>query len=339
MSTHKGKCPRCAQAVLPSDRFCEGCGNTLSVLVQVAIPRPGRSTESVCTDCGGDVFTDDYCTACGNLRAEPDRDEVDVGGIALITDRGIEHTRNEDCAAAGVARAIGTRRSSVAVTVCDGVSTSSAAHTAASAASSAGVDAMLAALAACRTGAAAVLAGLTHAARAAAKACGPDTSVAPSCTYTGAVVIASDDGSVRISVGNVGDSRAYWLPDPPGAAEQLTVDDSVAQELITAGAHEGSDAVRAGAHVLTRWLGADADSPAWADTGVRTITATEPGTLVLCTDGLWNYLPGADQIARFCSGADAAATARALVDYALSAGGHDNITVAVIPIGGYREFS
>ena len=54
----------------------------------------------------------------------------------------------------------------------------------------------------------------------------------------------------------------------------------------------------------------------------------------MCTDGLWNYLPEADDIARFCAGTDAAAAARALVDYALRAGGQDNITVVVIPIGG-----
>ena len=50
---------------------------------------------------------------------------------------------------------------------------------------------------------------------------------------------------------------------------------------------------------------------------VRTVTAAGPGSLVMCTDGLWNYLPDADDIARFCAGTDAAAAARALVDYAL----------------------
>ena len=41
---------------------------------------------------------------------------------------------------------------------------------------------------------------------------------------------------MEVTVGNVGDSRAYWLPEPPAPAQQLTVDDSVAQELMTAGA-------------------------------------------------------------------------------------------------------
>jgi serine/threonine protein phosphatase PrpC len=55
---------------------------------------------------------------------------------------------------------------------------------------------------------------------------------------------------------------------------------------------------------------------------------------LLCSDGLWNYLPDAADIARFCSDADPTAAARALTEFALDAGGQDNITVAVIPIGG-----
>jgi serine/threonine protein phosphatase PrpC len=54
----------------------------------------------------------------------------------------------------------------------------------------------------------------------------------------------------------------------------------------------------------------------------------------MCSDGLWNYLPEAADIARFCAGTDPVAAARALTEYALQAGGDDNITVTVIPIGG-----
>jgi len=200
---------------------------------------------------------------------------------------------------------------------------------------------MLGALAASCNGRAAVLAGLAAAAKAAAAAWAgtEDPSAAPSCTYAAVTVVPSPTGTVQITVGNVGDGRVYWLPEPPAATQRLTVDDSVAQELITAGVSADSDAVRAGAHTLTRWLGADAGSKPWSDSSVHTITASGPGSLLLCTDGLWNYLPEADDIARLCTGADTAAAAAALVDYALQAGGHDNVTVAVIPIGGPHEFS
>ena len=66
----------------------------------------------------------------------------------------------------------------------------------------------------------------------------------------------------------------------------------------------------------------------------QAITVVGPGSLLLCSDGLWNYLPEPADLARFCTGNDPTVAARALTEYALQAGGHDNITVAVIPIGG-----
>jgi serine/threonine protein phosphatase PrpC len=292
-----------------------------------------------CADCGNETYVDDYCAVCGSRRAEPDRDETTLDGIVLITDRGVEHARNEDAAAAGIVASGWDGRDgldAVAVAICDGVSTSTAADAAAVSASAAGVDAMLKAIAASDKSRAAVLAGLADAAEAAASA-GPasvDPAMAPSCTYAAAIIIPAPEGAVQITVGNVGDSRVYWLPDPPEPPQCLTVDDSLAQELISAGVPADSDAVFSGAHTLTRWLGADAESTPWSESSVRTITTADRGAVVMCTDGLWNYLPEADDIARVCAGNDSKAAARALVDYALRAGGQDNITVVVIPIGG-----
>jgi serine/threonine protein phosphatase PrpC len=311
-------------------------GQDASEIRRVAIPRSGRDVDGPCTDCGNDTHLDEYCTVCGNRRAEPDRDQAEVGGIVLITDRGLEHTRNEDAAAAGTVAGDATEPDSIAVAVCDGVSTSGDAHIAAIAASNAGVDAMLAALAASRNSRSAMLAGLTEAANAAAAP--TNSSSAPSCTYTAGVVVATSAGTVQITVGNVGDSRAYWLPEPPTPPQQLTVDDSLAQELITAGAAADSEAVQRGAHTLTRWLGADSEAKPWSESSVHTFTPGGRGWLLMCSDGLWNYLPEAADIAQLCTGLDPAAAARALVQFALDAGGQDNITVAVVPIGDFHEF-
>ena len=338
MNSEGVTCMQCGAISVPEDLFCEGCGALLRAVRRVAIPGQAQSQEIPCADCGGATYVDDYCAACGNRRAEPAREQADLDGIVLITDRGLEHPRNEDAAAAGiVACASGD---AIAVAVCDGVSSSTAADTAAKAASIAGVDAMLTALAAERKPESAVLAGLTDAAQAAAAAGAdtPDLCIAPSCTYSAVTIVPAAEGKTEIAVGNVGDSRTYWIPDPPSHARCLTVDDSVAQELISAGAAAESDAVQAGAHTITRWLGADASPTPWSDSSVRPITLDGPGVLLVCTDGLWNYLPEADDIARICGGYGAAEAAGALVDYALSAGGHDNITVVVIPIGGPREY-
>ncbi|MCW2588782.1 MAG: serine/threonine protein phosphatase [Mycobacterium sp.] len=334
MTGPQAACPSCATLVAQADRFCESCGAPLVEVPEpevsrVAIPRAGQAVEGPCSDCGNSTFTDGYCTGCGHRRAEPDRDEALLGAIALITDRGLHHARNEDAAAAGIVS------DAVAVVVCDGVSTSGEAQLAAVAASKAGVDGMVTALAASKGARAAVLAGLADAAKAAVDVgLGGDSATAPSCTYTAATVVPTSEGAVEITVGNVGDSRAYWLPDPPAAARQLTVDDSVAQELMTAGAAADSELVQRGAHTLTRWLGADSEPTPWADSSVQAITVVGPGSLLLCSDGLWNYLPDPADIARFCTGTDPTAAARALTEFALKAGGHDNITVAVIPIGG-----
>jgi len=299
----------------------------------VAIPRP-VTVEGPCADCGNDAFSDGYCTGCGHRRAAPDRDEAQLGTMALVTDRGLVHSRNEDAAAAGMMTGVPDRPQAIAVVVCDGVSTSGEPQVASAAASKAGVEGMLTELADAGTTHAAVVAGLAAATKAAAEAAtGLDPQNAPSCTYTGAALVSKGQGAVEITVGNVGDSRAYWLPEPPELARQLTLDDSVAQELMTAGAAPDSELVQRGAHTITRWLGADSEPQPWADSSVQTLTVTGPGALLLCSDGLWNYLPGAADIARFCSGVDPMAAARALTDFAIQAGGNDNITVAVIPIG------
>ncbi|MDT5339834.1 MAG: family protein phosphatase, partial [Mycobacterium sp.] len=276
-----------------------------------------------------------YCSGCGHRRAEPDRDEAQLGPMVLVTDRGLHHARNEDAAAAGMVSGIPGRREALAIAVCDGVSTSGEPQVAAVAASKAGVEGMLAALAESGPTHEAVLAGLAEATKAAADAgTGMDPANAPSCTYTAAAVVSNAEGTVEITVGSVGDSRAYWLPEPPEPPQQLTVDDSVAQELMTAGASANSEFVLRGAHTITRWLGADSEAKPWSDSSVQTITPVGPGWLLLCSDGLWNYLPEAADIARFCAGTEPSAAARALTEHALQAGGIDNITVAVIPIGG-----
>jgi len=337
VTASSGLCPRCGATATRADRFCENCGTLLAVPHRVSLPRADDPIGDPCADCGNQSFTDGYCTVCGHRAAAPDRDEIELGGIALISDRGRVRARNEDAAAAGVVD-VGADgpRFAIAAAVCDGVATAGDAHTAAAVAANAGVDTMLRILAASGETSEAALAGLTDAAEAAgAVRRGPAKS--PACTYTAAAVVPTAAGTTVITVANVGDSRAYWLPEDPAVPQLLTSDDSLARELIAAGVAPDSRAVLAGAHTLTRWLGADARIRP-TDSDVTTITATGPGVLLLCSDGLWNYFPGADDIGRLRSGGGPADTARTLVARALESGGGDNITVVVIPIGGSHEF-
>ncbi len=342
MSREEVTCMQCGATVVPADRFCESCGAILRAIRRVAIPGPATALDAPCADCGNETYVDDYCTACGNRRAEPARDQADLDGIVLITDRGLEHPRNEDAAAAGiVAGAAGEQPPAIAVTVCDGVSTSADAQARRGERLDGGRRRDAACARRFATGAVGGAGGPDRCRHRRGR-CGsrqPGSDHGTVVHLCGGGRRSDRGGTAEITVGNVGDSRVYWLPEPPAPAQCLTVDDSVAQELITAGVPADSEAVQAGAHTLTRWLGADAEPTPWSESSVRTHHHHRPrACCVMCTDGLWNYLPEADDIARFCIGADADAAARALVDYALAAGGHDNITVAVIPIGGLHEY-
>jgi serine/threonine protein phosphatase PrpC len=132
----------------------------------------------------------------------------------------------------------------------------------------------------------------------------------------------------------LGDSRAYWLgAGPGGAAERLTTDDSLAGEMVAAGlVSEDAAMALPGSHVVTGWVGADAAGTA---PHVTTFAPPGPGVLLLCSDGLWNYRPGAADLAELAlPGAltDPLGTAAALVSFALEAGGMDNITVVLAPV-------
>jgi serine/threonine protein phosphatase PrpC len=163
----------------------------------------------------------------------------------------------------------------------------------------------------------------------------------PACTYVSAVV-----SQQTVTIGWVGDSRAYWIAtahtavpegNGHGGSVLLTRDDSWA-DLMIARRRMSEEAARADprAHLLTGWLGADADSPS---PHTVTFRPPGPGMVVICSDGLWNHLPEPSQLESATAGALRAAprrdgllaVARALVQAALDAGGHDNVTVVLIP--------
>jgi serine/threonine protein phosphatase PrpC len=151
---------------------------------------------------------------------------------------------------------------------------------------------------------------------------------APAATFVSAVLTAD-----TATLCWLGDSRAYWLGDGDGAtARRLTRDDSLAEEMVAAGLLDEAEALAVPqAHVVTRWVGADL-----AGEAAHVVRFEPPGTgvLLLCSDGLWNYAPGAaDLAARALPRAltDPLAAAADLVAFALGAGGHDNVTAVLAP--------
>jgi serine/threonine protein phosphatase PrpC len=140
-------------------------------------------------------------------------------------------------------------------------------------------------------------------------------------------VVAPDE----VTIGWVGDSRAYWLPDADGGATCLTVDDSVAGRAAARGV-----AVPSGwpEGALVRWLGADATDTA---PHLRAFTPTEPGRVLVCSDGLFKYRPEPAELAATAPRLRPLETVQALVRFALDSGGADNISAAILPVPTPKE--
>jgi serine/threonine protein phosphatase PrpC len=322
-------CPTCSGTVSAGERFCEACGAKLA-------PSPPVEEAQLCPSCGGAVADDGYCTRCG-ARATSPRDhftEQPAPWVAGVCDRGVRHSRNEDAVALDAWAEPGSR---AVLVVCDGASSSTESDVASLAAARAARTLLaISSPQGLRTMAARV-AATAKALEAAADAANdaviahtpPGWANPAACTFVAAVV----DESLLV-VGWVGDSRAYWLPDV-GEARLLTVDDSYAAEQIAEGVARAEAERGPQAHAITRWLGVD--TPDHTPSTVS-IDLGEPGWVLVCSDGLWNYCSEPRDLAALvreksgATGSTPLELADALVGWANDQGGADNITVGVARI-------
>lgn len=131
-------------------------------------------------------------------------------------------------------------------------------------------------------------------------------------------LVSGDD----VLLGNVGDSRAYEITD--GSIEQLTVDQSLVQELLDQGAispDEVDDHPQR--HVLSQALG--------------TTERVEPdisqhvlsGTLLVCSDGLTEEVSDATIANRVAKADSLETAAEDLIETANANGGSDNISIVL----------
>ncbi|MER5193399.1 PP2C family serine/threonine-protein phosphatase [Streptomyces sp. NPDC002755] len=294
-------------------------------------------TAQVCVACrAGRVDDDGYCENCGHAQPrERDHMELESGPLAAVSDRGLRHHRNED--AFGLARtALPDGSPALVAIVCDGVSSATRPDDASLAASKAARESLLAALPQGTHPQQAMHEAIVAASYAVnALADEPATARehaphqnAPACTLVGSIVTPG-----LLVVGWVGDSRAYWVPsDRTSPPARLTEDDSWAAQMVAAGLMSEAEAYAdERAHAITGWLGADAYE---LEPHTASFKPDRPGVVVVCTDGLWNYAEAAEDMAEVVP-PDASArplhSARVLVGHALDGGGHDNVTVAVVP--------
>ena len=125
----------------------------------------------------------------------------------------------------------------------------------------------------------------------------------------------------NLCIAHIGDSRCYRYRH--GELQQLTVDHSMAQELLHAGAAANNLSYR---NVLTRTLGVDT----CVEPEVTMQTTEIDDVYLLCSDGLSSYIKD-DHIVNILKESGGLSQAVSdLVNAANTAGGNDNVSVVLV---------
>lgn len=127
----------------------------------------------------------------------------------------------------------------------------------------------------------------------------------------------------------VGDSRAYLFRD--GGLRPLTRDHSYVQTLVDAGVLDAATAAHyPERHVLARCIGGG--GLARDEVDADTVEVGSGDRVLLCSDGLTGELDDDTIAALLARCAEDHAAVDALVEAALAAGGHDNVSVVVATV-------
>lgn len=288
----------------------------------------------LCEKCGANVNSDDnFCEECGaSLKggtkkinpldeAFPKSDtEVYDKNLAVVTNIGRRHAKNEDAG-----RILRLQNGEDVLIVSDGVSSSNAATSA----SRMAIDVIKERLIKNDKSPGEMIVSAIHDADDSIKTLPFETRedgiYGPEATVITAMVYGT-----TATIGWVGDSRAYVIKD--GGQKLLTTDDSWIEMVVAAGSMTREEAVKDRlAHCVTQVLGMHDQN---IEVHITEHELSKGDILLLCSDGLWNYFQGENEllmaITAFGINSDAAQICNHLVGLANSAGGHDNITAAML---------
>ena len=130
----------------------------------------------------------------------------------------------------------------------------------------------------------------------------------------------------KVIIFNIGDSSLYHVRG--NRIRKLTRDHSLVQSLIDSGQLTPEEApYHPNKNIITRVVGVD--DHVEADLSRCTISS---GYLLLCSDGLSNYLSGPDLAFFLNEDGETQEKAELLINYANAKGGADNITAVVIAL-------
>ena len=136
----------------------------------------------------------------------------------------------------------------------------------------------------------------------------------------------------RLVIAQVGDSRAYLLHK--GKLQQLTRDHSLMADMIEAGQLTPEEArTHPQRSVITRALGSDPNTRP----DIYEINIETGDRLMVCSDGLSSMVRDEDIEKTMQRVRDPQRCASQLVNEAIAAGGHDNVTVIVTDVAGFAE--
>ncbi|MBL7701435.1 MAG: Stp1/IreP family PP2C-type Ser/Thr phosphatase [Ferruginibacter sp.] len=124
---------------------------------------------------------------------------------------------------------------------------------------------------------------------------------------------------------HVGDSRAYMQKG--NSIFQITTDHTYVQELVNNGDITAAEAaVHPKRNILTNAMGTKPDMR--VDTGKFAYALDDNDRLLLCSDGLYDYLND-NELKEILIANDIKTSAQIMIQQAKARGGHDNITVVI----------
>jgi PPM family protein phosphatase len=337
------QCPRCSASCPDESNYCEECGAALRQPATAVVAEELNQVVSAdgvdllsCPSCGSKLEAGtEFCPHCGIAPSYPDNFQIaDWPDLVALCNRGVRHPKNED------AVIVKRNKSRSFLALSDGVSHSQrpevAAHRATTAAAAAFMESPD------RSPKDLLREAVARAQAAVAEIpVDPNLLEYPPCATLTLAVVSPNE----IAVAWLGDSRAYFLTRE--CARLLTRDHSILSRLVNeAHVTAGEALLLPGSHALTRAIGGGV-TPEEPDIAIYAVT--EPGLLLLCSDGLWNYAPEPnalyDVVRSHTSipppdSVSLLPVAEALVQYACDQGGADNISVAlttIVPPTGISE--
>jgi serine/threonine protein phosphatase PrpC len=155
----------------------------------------------------------------------------------------------------------------------------------------------------------------------------------PSASGMGTTITVALVGDTGVTIGHVGDSRAYRYRD--GSIEQITEDHSLVNELMKSGKLSPEEAeTHPQRSVITRALGTDPD----VDVDSFTLETQSGDVFLLCSDGLTTMVDDDSILGVLEQHRDDLDRAtKSLVSAANRGGGEDNITVIAFAISDAGE--